>query len=112
MGRRGFLGEFEQLVLLAVIRLEGNAYGVTVRDAIDEFTGRDVIVGQVYVALERLEDKGLLRSRVAKPQPTPGGRARRLFTITPAGRRALDSSRRMFERMADGLTIDPRRGRQ
>lgn len=108
MGKGHFLGEFEQLVLLAVIRLEGNAYGVTIRDTIDEYTGRDVIVGQVYAALDRLAGKGLVRSRIAEPDPVPGGRARKLFRITPAGRRALAASRRMYERMADGLVVEAR----
>lgn len=106
MGKGGFLGEFEQLVLLAILRLEDNAYGVTIRDTIDEFTGRDVIVGQVYAALERLEGKGLLRSRISRPDPIPGGRARKLFRVTAQGRRALAASRRMVERMADGLVIE------
>ncbi len=107
MGKGSFLGEFEQLVLLAIIRLEGNAYGVAIRDTIDEYTGRDVIVGQVYAALDRLESKRLVRSRVSLPDPVPGGRARKLFWITRAGRRALLASRRMVDRMADGLVIEP-----
>lgn len=106
MGKGTFLGEFEQLVLLAVIRLEQNAYGVTIRDTIDDYTGRDVIVGQVYAALERLEGKGLVASRVSAPEPVPGGRARKLFTITTTGRRALATSRQMAARMAEGLVID------
>lgn len=110
MGKGGFLGEFAQLVLLAVIRLEGDAYGITIRDTIHDYTGRDVIVGQVYTALDRLERKGLIRSRISTPQPVPGGRARKLFTITPAGRRALAASRRMVDRMAEGLVIELRGG--
>ncbi len=112
MGKGKFLGEFEQLVLLAIIRLEDNAYGVTIRDTIDEYTGRDVIVGQVYAAFERLETKGLVRARVSTPDPVPGGRARKLFHITPAGRRALATSRRMVERMAEGLVIEPKAERR
>ncbi len=108
MGKGSFLGEFEQLVLLAIIRLEGNAYGVTIRDTIDQYTGRDVLVGQVYAALDRLEEKGHLRARVSPPDPVPGGRARKLFRITPGGRRALTASRRMAARMADGLVIEPK----
>lgn len=107
MGKGTFLGEFEQLVLLAVIRLDGNAYGVTIRDTIDQHTGRDVLVGQVYTALERLTDKAYVRSRVSDPVPTRGGRARKLFWITAAGRQALAASRRMLDRMADGLVIEP-----
>lgn len=112
MAKGNFLGEFEQLVLLAVIRLDGNAYGVTIRDTIDEYTGRDVIVGQVYTALDRLESKGLIRSRVSAPDPVPGGRARKLFKITQTGRRALAASRHMVDRMAEGLMIEPQGGRR
>ena len=112
MGKRSFLGEFEQLVLLAIIRLEGNAYGVTIRDTIDEYTGRDVLVGQVYAALDRLEEKGHVRARVSAPDPVPGGRARKLFRISPSGRRALASSRRMAARLAEGLVIEPKGGGQ
>ncbi len=112
MGKGSFLGEFEQLVLLAIIRLEENAYGVTIRDTIDDYTGRDVIVGQVYASLERLEGKGLVRARVSAPEPVPGGRARKLFNITATGRRALATSRQMAERMADGLLIEPKAGQR
>jgi len=112
MGKGTFLGEFEQLVLLAVIRLEQNAYGVTIRDTIDEFTGRDVIVGQVYAALERLEGKGLVQARVSAPEPVPGGRARKLFTITTTGRQALATSRQMAARMAEGLVIESKAGQR
>ena len=108
MGKGSFLGEFEQLVLLAVIRLEDNAYGVTIRDTIDEFTGRDVLVGPVYAALERLEGKGLVQTRVSAPEPVPGGRARKLFTMTAGGRRALATSRQMAARLAKGLVIEPK----
>jgi DNA-binding PadR family transcriptional regulator len=110
MGKGSFLGEFEQLVLLAIIRLEENAYGVTIRDTIDDYTGRDVIVGQVYAALERLEGKGFVRARISAPEPVPGGRARKLFNITATGRRALATSRQMAESMAEGLLIEPRAG--
>jgi DNA-binding PadR family transcriptional regulator len=90
-----------------VIRLDGNAYGVTIRDTIDAYTGRDVLVGQIYAALDRLAEKGYVRSRVSTPDPVPGGRARKLFWITPAGRHALAASRRMIDRLAEGLVIEP-----
>jgi DNA-binding PadR family transcriptional regulator len=107
MGKGSFLGEFEQLVLFAILRLEENAYGVTIRDTIDDLTGRDVIVGQVYAALERLEGKGLVRSRISRSEPVPGGRARKLFHVTAPGRRSLAASRQMIDRMAEGLVIEP-----
>ena len=111
MTKGGYLGEFEQMVLLAVIRLEGDAYGVTIRDELEERGGREVIIGAVYAALERLERKGFLESIVAPPLPVRGGRARKLFTTTSAGRRALADARAMMERMAQGLKINPRGSR-
>ncbi len=105
-----YLGEFEQMVLLAVIRLDGNAYGVTIRDEIERRGQRDVIIGAVYAALDRLERKGYARSSVTAPTPVRGGRARKVFRASEAGRRALAAARAMMDRMADGLVVD--RGRR
>lgn len=109
MGKGTFLGEFEQMVLLAVMRLDGNAYGVTIRDDIEARTDREVVLGAVYAALDRLERKGHLKSTVSGPEPIRGGRSRKLFRITPGGRRALVHSREMMERMAEGLAVQPPR---
>lgn len=105
MGKGDYLGELEHLVLLAVLRENSEAYGVSIRRAIEERTGRDVILGAIYSALDRLEDKGLVRSRVTDPLPVRGGRARRVFTVTAAGQRALAESQAMLARMAEGLRI-------
>lgn len=107
MGRGTVLGEFEQLVLLALLRLGADGYGMQVRREIEERTGRDVSAGAVYATLDRLEEKGLVRSEVGDPTPERGGRARRTFEVTGNGARALDEARRIFARMAEGLFDDP-----
>ncbi|HSM04500.1 MAG TPA: helix-turn-helix transcriptional regulator [Longimicrobiales bacterium] len=103
MAKGDLLGEFEQMVLLAVARLEGEGYGVTLRQEIAGRTGRDVSIGSVYSTLDRLESKGLLRSSESDPEPVRGGRARRLFRIEAAGQRALEESRRMMDALWDGV---------
>lgn len=82
------LGEFEQLLLFSVFELEANAYGVTIRELIEERTGRSVSIGAIYTALGRLEAKGLVRSRVEAPDGAPG-RPRKLYRVEPAGARAV-----------------------
>jgi PadR family transcriptional regulator PadR len=97
------LGEFEQVVLLAVLRLEGNAYGVPIRDEIAKHTGRRVSRGSVYMTLDRLENKGLLRSRMADPTPERGGRSKRLYSVTKAAVVALQHSRKALLQLWDGI---------
>ena len=103
MTKRDYLGEFEQVVLLAVLRLEAEGYGVTIRAEIEERTGRDVSVGAVYATLDRLQTKGLLESREGRPVARRGGRAPRHFSVTDAGRTALDRSRRMLDSLWEGV---------
>ena len=103
MAKGDLLGEFEQMVLLAVARLDGEGYGVTLRQEIAGRTGRDVSIGSVYSTLDRLESKALLSSRESEPEPVRGGRARRLFRIESAGMRALEESRRMMDALWDGV---------
>lgn len=105
MGKGGFLGEFEQVVLLAVARLEGEGYGVSIRREIERRTGREVTIGAVYATLSRLEDKELVSSREGETRPRRGGRARRHFRIEPAGVRALEETRGMMDRMWDGVEL-------
>jgi DNA-binding PadR family transcriptional regulator len=105
MGKGEFLGEFEQVVLLAVTRLGDSGYGVTVRREIERRTGRDVSVGSVYATLARLEEKELISSREGDPSPRRGGRARRHFRIEPAGVRALEATRGMLDNMWDGVEL-------
>lgn len=97
------LGEFEQLVLLAVLRLGADAYGAAVRHEIEERTGRRVSISAVYTTLERLEQKGLVRSWVGEPTAERGGRRRRHFELLPGGARALKVAHKAYAGMIAGL---------
>jgi DNA-binding PadR family transcriptional regulator len=109
MAPRGRLGEFEEVVLLAVARLGGEGYGVTVRREIESRTGRSPALGAVYATLERLEGKGWVRSRAGEKTPVRGGRARRHFALTAEGGRALRETRATLERLWEGLELGPAR---
>jgi DNA-binding PadR family transcriptional regulator len=98
-----YLGELEQIVLLAVLRLGDEAYAVPILEQIEEQAGRTVARGALYTALDRLETKGCLRSRLGEPLRERGGRARRYFTVTPAAVRALKASRVALMRLWRGL---------
>ncbi len=91
------IGEFEELTLLAVLTLDEAAYGVAVQDVIESQTGREVTLGAVYAALERMERKGLLRSALAPSTGERGGKRRRLFTVTAEGFRVLSEARKARE---------------
>lgn len=109
MSDRDFLGEFEQLVLLAVARLQPEGYGTTLREEIEERTGRTVSVGALYATLERLERKGWVRSREGEPTSARGGRAKRHYLLAAAGARALEASRARLEAMWQGADVRARR---
>ena len=98
-----YLGELEQIVLLAVLRLGDQAYTAPILEQIEAQTGRTIARGALYTALDRLETKGCLRSRVGEPLPERGGRARRFLTVTPAAVRALKASRLSLLRLWAGL---------
>jgi DNA-binding PadR family transcriptional regulator len=100
-----YLGEFEQLVLLATLRVGDEAYAVPIRREIERCTGRRVARGALYTALERLEDKGCLRSRIGDPLPERGGRARRYFTVTPSALAALRRARASLVQLWRGLDV-------
>jgi PadR family transcriptional regulator PadR len=102
------LGEFEQFVLLSILRLGDEAYGVPVRREIAARSGRSISVGQLYSALNRLEAKGLVRSVVAESTPIRGGRAKKYFTVTRAGVQALKRSRETLALFWRGLTLPVR----
>jgi len=102
------LGEFEQLVLLALVRLGSDAYGVSIADDIAERTSRRVSLGAVYKTLERLEDKGLAASRIGDPTPERGGRRKKYFRVLAAGQRALTQSLGALRAMTAGLDGDLR----
>ena len=99
------LGEFEQLILLAILRLRDDAYGVSIRAELADRTGRNVAPGALYTALDRLESKGLITSRMSDPTPQRGGRAKRHVTVTAAGIEALTRAVRAYERLLDGLNL-------
>ncbi len=99
------LGEFEQLILLAILRLGDQAYGVTIRSEISERARRTVAPGALYTTLDRLEDKGLVRSRVGEPTARRGGRAKRFFTVTASGAKSLARAQHAFQRLLEGLDV-------
>src|SRR5215211_2693331 len=110
MARREHLGEFEQIVLLAVLRLGDDAYGVPIRLEIETRTRRTVTVGALYRTLDRLEAKGFVTSWFGEPTAARGGRSRRYFKLKPAGLRTLRASRDVMTAMWDGLEPEVRRG--
>jgi DNA-binding PadR family transcriptional regulator len=103
MGKGEFLGEFEQLVLLALIRLGDEAYGMSVRRELESRTERNVSIGAVYATLDRLESKGWVKSKLGDTSAERGGRARKCFIITGAGARALERSQQALRHMLAGL---------
>lgn len=105
------LGEFEQVILLAIVHLGEGAYGTAIRREIEARGGREVAVGALYTALERLERKGYVTSSMSAPTAQRGGRARRQFAIAPDGAAALTRSRELLAKMWDGLTPTLRRTR-
>jgi PadR family transcriptional regulator PadR len=102
MGKRDHLGEFEQLVLLAILRLGTNAYGMTMRREIEKRAGRTTSIGALYSTLDRLEQKGLIKSELGEATPERGGRAKRFFSVNPSGKQALKKSLSEIRKMAEG----------
>ena len=99
------LGDFEQIVLLAILRLDDNAYGVSIRLEIAKHTGRSVAPGALYTALDRLEEKKHVKSRMGDPTPQRGGRAKRYYTVTASGRQAVIHSQTTFRSLLQGLEL-------
>jgi PadR family transcriptional regulator PadR len=97
------LGDFEQRILFALIRLGANAYGVTIREEIESRTGRAISAGALYTALARLEKRGLVASRLGEPTPERGGKRKRLYTVQPAGERAVARAYESLRLMASGM---------
>jgi PadR family transcriptional regulator, regulatory protein PadR len=103
MKRGQLLGSLEYIILLALMRLDEEAHGMIVRREIEERTGRNISIGAVYATLERLEAKGYVSSFTGEPTPERGGRAKRLFRVEAAGKRALQISVQTIRRLTDGL---------
>jgi PadR family transcriptional regulator PadR len=103
MPRGDLLGSLEHIVLLALVRLEANAYGMTIRREIEERTSRKISIGAVYATLDRLEAKGYVRSYLGEPTAERGGRARRLFRIEADGELVLRASQEAIRKMTLGL---------
>jgi PadR family transcriptional regulator PadR len=105
MSARDYLGEFEHVVLLAVLRLGDQAYGVTVRREIAARTRREVSIGAIYATLVRLEAKSYVQSRVGDPTPERGGRSKRFFRVTPQGLSAVKHTHRALRSLTEGLAL-------
>lgn len=106
MAKREYLGEFEFIVMLALLRLGQEAYGVEVSREIERRCGRGVLVGSLYATLERLESQGLVTSALGESTPERGGRAKRYFQVTANGVSKVRDSQRALCNMWDGLTLE------
>ena len=98
-----YLGEFEYAVMLAVLHLDEDAYAVPMRELIEQRTGRPVARGALYTGLDRLESKGCLKSRMGDPSDERGGKARRYFTVTAAGMKAIRATHESLANLTKGL---------
>ena len=105
MAKGDFIGEFELYVLLALVHLEEDAYGLRIRQLIEARTNRHVAIGAVYATLGRLADKGLADHRLTEPQPVQGGRSRKVYRLSAAGERALTHSTSMLANMLAGAKL-------
>ena len=106
------IGEFEQLILFSLVRLGADAYGVSIREEIEDRTERSVSSGALYTALDRLERRGFVASRLGDPTPERGGKRKRLYTLQPAGGRAVARVHESLEQMTHGLSSRLRALRQ
>jgi DNA-binding PadR family transcriptional regulator len=105
MSSRDYLGEFEHIVMLALLRLSNQAYGVSVRQEIEKRTGREVSIGAIYATLDRLEAKGYVNSHLGDPTPERGGRKKRFFRVSAKGVGAVNRTLRALQRMTSGLDL-------
>jgi PadR family transcriptional regulator len=103
MKRGELLGSLEHIILLALLRRDGTAHGMVIRREIEERTGRDISIGAVYATLERLEAKGYVSSFTGEPTHERGGRAKRIFRVEAAGKRALQVSEQTIRSLSAGL---------
>lgn len=105
MDKEKFLGEFEQFLLLAILRLGDNAYGSTIRQLLADSISRDVTIGALYTTLERLEKKGLVESKMGEATAERGGRAKKYFKVSAQGQSALKRSKQALSNMWQGLAL-------
>jgi PadR family transcriptional regulator PadR len=103
MSRRSYLGNLELMVMLALIRLADNAYGVLILREIETITSRELALASIYAALERLEENGLISSSLGEPTPERGGRAKRYFRVTARGLREVRETQRALKKLWQGL---------
>jgi len=105
MGRENYLGELEQMVLWAVLRLEGEGYGTTILETLADRVDRKVTPGALYATIDRLESKGMISSRLADPEEGRGGRRKRYLTVTAEGRAVLARTRGEWMSMWEGVEL-------
>src|SRR5882672_6148687 len=105
MGEQINLGEFEQVVLLAILRLRDHAYGASIRAEIAKCTERDPTPGALYTTLDRLEDKGLVTTNMGDPTAKRGGRRKRFYAVSAIGVRAVARAQTAFRRFLHGIDI-------
>jgi PadR family transcriptional regulator PadR len=105
MSKHHFLGDTELMVLLAVVRLDDNAYGVPIAQELLKLTGREMALGTIYAVLDRMEQKAYATSVLGDPTPERGGRAKRYFRPTPAGLRALRTTRKALINLWSGIPL-------
>jgi PadR family transcriptional regulator PadR len=103
--KQTYLGEFEHFVLLSILHLEANAYGVTIRQQLKESINRDVTLGALYSTIERLENKGFITSKKGDAKPERGGKAKRLVNVTALGLKMLSKSKQQFEAMWKNIQV-------
>ena len=101
--KKKHLGELEQLVMMAVLRLKGEAYGTTILNEMSERAGRNVSPGALFATIDRLEGKGLVASTLGDPTPGRGGKRKRFLTVTPDGVAAIQDARSAWARMSEGI---------
>lgn len=103
MSKRNYLGTFELTVMLVLIRLAENAYGLPIAHEIELKSGREVSLGSIYATLDRLEAKGLVCSKLGEPTPERGGRAKKYFSVTAQGVREVRETQRLLKQLWQGL---------
>jgi PadR family transcriptional regulator PadR len=104
--KESYLGEFEHIILLTIMRLKGEAYGVNVRQQIKELIDRDVSIGALYATIDRLEKKSYIIARSGDPTPERGGRAKRYFTLTSNGIKVLKQTKNSLDMLWSGLSLN------